>query len=51
MIEIIGVKSCELAFYDTLDILLPCEITLGEDIFLAKETFFLDLVLIVDPIK
>jgi hypothetical protein len=36
---------------DTFDVLVTCEGTLGEEILLTQETFFLDLVLIVDPIK
>jgi hypothetical protein len=40
-----------LTFSDTFDTLVPCERTLGEEILLAQETLFLDLVLIVDPIK
>jgi hypothetical protein len=37
--------------FDTFDILVSCERTLGEEIIIAQETFFLDLVLIVDPFK
>jgi hypothetical protein len=40
-----------LSFFDTFDALLSFERTLGEEILLAQETFFLDIVLIVDPIK
>jgi hypothetical protein len=51
MIEVLRIKSCGLAFSDTFDALVSCERTLGEAILLAQETLFLDLVLIVDPIK
>jgi hypothetical protein len=40
-----------LAFSDTYDVLVSCDWTLGEEILLVQETLFLDLVLIVDPIK
>jgi hypothetical protein len=40
-----------MSFSDTYDALVSCERTLVEEILLAQETLFLDLVLIVDPIK
>jgi hypothetical protein len=36
-----------LSFSDTFDVLVSCERTLGEEILLAQETLFLDLVMIV----
>jgi hypothetical protein len=51
MIEVLRIKSCGLSFSDAFDILVSCERTLVEDILLAQETLFLDLVLIVDPTK
>jgi hypothetical protein len=51
MIEALRIKSCGLSFSDTFDALVSCERSLGETILLAQETFFLDQVLIVDPIK
>jgi hypothetical protein len=51
MIEVLRIKSCDLTFSDTFDALVSCERTLGEEIALAQETLFLDLVLIVDLIK
>jgi hypothetical protein len=51
MIEALRIKIMWLTFSDTLDALVSCERTLGEQILLAQETLFLDLVLIVDPIK
>jgi hypothetical protein len=51
MIEVLGIKSCGLSFSDTFGALVSCERTLGGEILLAQETLFLDLVLIVDPIK
>jgi hypothetical protein len=35
----------------TFDVLVSCERTLEEEILLAQETFFLDLILIVGSIK
>jgi hypothetical protein len=56
MIEVLRVKImwvvvCGMSFSDTFDALVSCERTLEEDILLAQETLFLDLVLIMDPIK
>jgi hypothetical protein len=51
MIEVLRVKSCGLTFSDSFDALVSYERTLGEEILLAQEALFLDLVLIVDPIK
>jgi hypothetical protein len=51
MIEVLRVKSCGLSFSDTFDALVSCERTLGEDILLAQETIFLNLLLILDQIK
>jgi hypothetical protein len=51
MIEVLRTKSCGLSFSDTFDALVSCERTLVEEILLAEETLFLDLVLIIDPIK
>jgi hypothetical protein len=51
MIEVLRIKSCGLSFSDTFDVLVLCERTLREEILLAQEKTFMDLVLIVDPIK
>jgi hypothetical protein len=51
MIEVLGIKIMWLSFSDTFDALVSCERALGEEILLAQETLFLDLVLIVDPNK
>jgi hypothetical protein len=50
MIEVLRIKI-GLSFSDIFDALVSCGRTLVEDILLAQETLFLDLVLIVDPIK
>jgi hypothetical protein len=51
MIEVLKVKSCGLSFSDTFDALVSCERTLVEEILHSQETFILDLVLVVDPMK
>jgi hypothetical protein len=51
MIEVLMVKSYGLSSADTFDVLVSCERTLWEEILPAQEAFFLDLVLIVDPIQ
>jgi hypothetical protein len=51
MIEIPRVKSCGLSFSDTFDALVSCERTHEEEILHSQETFILDLVLVVDPMK
>jgi hypothetical protein len=51
MIEVLRIKPCGFSFSDNFDSLVSCERTLGEEILLAQETLFLDLALIVDPIK
>jgi hypothetical protein len=51
MIEVLRVKIMWVVFCDTLDALVSCERTLGEDIILTQEIIFLDQVMIVNPIK
>jgi hypothetical protein len=51
MIEVLRIKIMWLSYSDSFDALVFCERTLGEEILLAQETLFLDVVLIVDPIK
>jgi hypothetical protein len=51
MIEVLRVKIMWLVFIDTFDVLVSSERTIGEDILLAQERLFLDLVLIHDPSK
>jgi hypothetical protein len=52
MIEILRLIVMLAGFFsDTFDVVVSCESTLGEDVLLAQQTFFLYLVLIVDPTK
>jgi hypothetical protein len=44
MIETISIKIMWVVFLDTFDYLVSCERTLREEILLAQETLFLDLV-------
>jgi hypothetical protein len=51
MIGVLRIKIMSISFSDTFDALVSCKRTFGEEILLAHETLFVDLALIVDPIK